>query len=169
MANPARNRKKVRGAAMIEFTLCTIPLIFVIVSIAGMSMTMWNYHTLAEAAKVTVREAAVHGAGCVGQTCAWTLGTAATLLSSQAIGIPPGKLNVTFTSSGSTQTCNPLNTCTSSATAWPTLAANVAGTTDVSISVTYVPSEAIRMITDRGAAIFSPVTLAATSRQMVEY
>jgi Flp pilus assembly protein TadG len=169
MAERGANRADRRGSAMVEFTLSSIPVILAIVSICGMSITMWNYHTLAEAVKVTAREAATHGAGCVGKTCAWTLGTAATLLSSKAIGVPVGKVNVTFTSSGSTETCNPLSSCTASAAAWPTLSANVAGTTDVSISASYMPVEAIRMITTRGSQVFQPVTLSAYSRQMVVY
>lgn len=161
--------KSTRGSAMLEFTLTTIPLVFVILSVASMAITMWNYHTLAQAVKATVREAAVHGADCVGQSCAWTLGTAATLLENKALGIPPTRLNATFTSSGSTRTCNPLTSCTGSSSAWPTLAANTAGNTDVSITVTYTPSEAMSMVTPSGTAGFSLVSLSAKSQQMVEY
>jgi hypothetical protein len=151
---------------MVEFTLSTIPLVFVIFSIFGMAITMWNYHTLAEAVKTTTREAATHGADCVGKSCAWTLGTAATYLSTRAIGVPVGQLNVTFTSTASTQTCNPLSSCTGSATAWPTAATNLAGSTDVMITANYTPMEAIAMI---GGGRFSWVNLAAKSRQMVVY
>jgi Flp pilus assembly protein TadG len=162
-------RKSERGSAMVEFTLSSIPLMFVIVSILGMGIVMWNYHTLAKAVKITAREASSHGAGCVGKSCAWTVGTAATMLSAQAIGVPVGKVNVTFTSAGLTQTCNPLSACTGSSAAWPSLAANVAGSTDVSITASYTPLAAIRMFTLKGAANFASVTLAANSRQLVVY
>ena len=166
MVKGSPRRRGQRGSSIIEFTLSAIPLIFIITSIFGMAITMWNYHTLASAVKVTTREAATHGADCVGKSCSWTLGTAATYLSSHAIGVPVGKLNVTFASAGSTQTCNPLSTCTSSATVWPTLSTNAAGTTDITVSASYTPVEAIAMM---GFGTFSWATLAAKSRQLVVY
>ena len=166
MVKRSSRRQRQRGSSIIEFTFSAIPLMFIIVSIFGMSITMWNYHTLAEAVKVTTREAASHGADCVGKSCSWTLGTAATYLSSHAIGVPVGKLNATFTSAGSTQTCNPVSTCTSSATVWPTLSTNVAGTTDITVTASYTPIEAIGMM---GFGTFSWSTLSAKSRQLVVY
>ncbi len=163
-------RTNQRGSLLIEFTLCAIPLIFVLISITQMSMTMWNYHTLAESVSYATRYASSRGAGCAGQTCATTVGSIATLLASRAIGIPPGSVNATLTSTASTVTCNPLNTCTSNGTAWPSLAGNTAGT-DVTISVSYPVKFPIPMYapgSGKGSS-FGGLTLAAQSRQMVMY
>lgn len=77
------------GLVIVEFTLYAIPLIFVIFSLFWMSMGMWQYHTLAEAVNETVRYAAMHGADCVGQTCATTVEQIANTLAGRAVGIPP--------------------------------------------------------------------------------
>jgi len=165
MPKPRMHRNPRRGGALLEFTLCAVPLIFVITSIASLGIVMWNYHTLAEAVNYTAREASAHGADCVGKSCAWTAGTAATLLASKAIGIPTGSLNVTLTSAGGTSTCTPITSCTSSATAWPTFSASQAGTTDVTVTASYRPPIFARM----RSVVFSGVTLSATSTQMVVY
>ena len=165
----AKNRKR-RGSLMVEFTLCAIPLIFVLLSVTELSLTMWNYHTLAEAVSYSTRYASSHGAGCAGKGCATTVGSIATLLASRAIGLSAGNLNVTLTSGASTVTCNPLNSCTSSGTAWPSLSANTAGT-DLTISASYPVSLPIPIFSPgHGSGTkFGALTLAAQSRQMVVY
>jgi Flp pilus assembly protein TadG len=154
-----------RGGSTLEFTLCAIPLIFVLISLVSMSLAMWNYHTLAEAVKATARAASVHGAGCVGKSCAWTAGTAAGLLATVAIGIPAGSLNVTFTAAGGTVLCSPLTSCANNMTAWPTSSASAAGTTDVTVAATYTPPMFARM----QSLGFSAVTFGASSTQLVLY
>ena len=157
-----------RGSALLEFSMTAIPLLFVIISLGWMAMGMWQYHTLAEAVNMTARIAAVHGAGCAGQTCATTVANMEALLASKAIGIPASSMNVTFTSSASTVTCNPLSSCNSNSATWPSLAGNVASTTDISITATYQFSSAIGMwTTGHGGVTFNPVTLAAKSTQAV--
>ena len=153
---------------MLEFTLTAIPLLFVIISLGWMCMGMWQYHTLAEAVNATARSASVHGAGCAGQTCATTVGETAQTLAAAAIGIPAGQMNVTLTSAASTVTCNPLNSCNSSASAWPSLAGNTAVTTNISIKATYQFSTPISIWSPtQGLEQFSAVTLAANSTQAV--
>jgi hypothetical protein len=153
---------------MLEFSMTAVPLLFVIISLGYMALGMWQYHTLAEAVNMTARVAAVHGAGCAGQSCATTVANMEALLAAKAIGIPASSMNVTFTSSASTVTCNPLSSCSSNSAAWPSLSGNVAGTTDISIKATYQFSSAIGMwSTDHGGVTFNPVTLAANATQAV--
>lgn len=158
------------GSVMLEFALTGVPLIFVMVSLVWMCLGMWQYHTLAEAVNVTARAAAVHGAGCAGQTCATTVASITSLLAARAIGIPAGQLNVTLTSSASTVTCNPLTSCSSNSSAWPSLAGNTANTTNISVKATYQFSSAISLWTpDHGPSSFSAVTLGAQSTQPVVF
>jgi Flp pilus assembly protein TadG len=161
-------REKRRGSLLVEFTLCAIPLLFVLISVTELSLTMWNYHTLAEAVNYTARYASSHGSGCVGHTCATTVGDIASLMANRAIGIPSGSVSVTFTSNASTVNCNPLSSCTSSATAWPSAA--TAGT-DVTITASLPVQLPIPMfVPGKGAGTkFGALTLAAQSRQMVVY
>jgi Flp pilus assembly protein TadG len=164
-----------RGSVMVEFTVCTIPLLFVTISLFWMGMGMWEYHTLAEAVNETARYAALHGADCVGQTCATTVEQIANALAGRAAGIPPGQLNVTLTSAAQSYTCNPLTNCQSNSSAWPTLAGNTAVTdssagTDISISAKYQFSSPISMWAPKaGKMQFGTVTLGANSTQPVLY
>jgi Flp pilus assembly protein TadG len=158
------------GSVMLEFALTGTPLLFVILSLVWMSIGMWQYHTLAEAVNVTARAASVHGAGCAGQTCATTVGSIASLLATRAVGLPSSQLNVTLTSSASTVTCNPLNSCTGNSSAWPSLAGNTAVTTNISVSATYPFSSPIPLWTPRGGTmLFHAVTLGAHSTQAVMF
>jgi hypothetical protein len=138
---PVRNWKMVKrsqaGQAMIEFVFVSIFLICILISIVSISVGMWQYHTLAEAVNVTARVAAVHGAGCAGQTCATTVDQIARTLKSRAIGIPAQQINATLTSSASTVTCNPLSTCVGNSASWPSLSGNtsLATTTPTNVSI----------------------------------
>jgi Flp pilus assembly protein TadG len=164
-----------RGLAMLEFTLHAIPLLFVIISLFWMSMGMWEYHTLAEAVNETARYAALHGADCVGQTCATTVEQIANTLAGRAVGIPPGQLNVTLTSVAQDYTCNPLTSCQSNSSAWPSLAGNTAvgdssAGTDISISAKYQFSSPISVwVPTYGSVRLGAVTLGANSTQPVIY
>jgi hypothetical protein len=159
-----------RGSVMFEFVLTAIPMVFIVISVQWICMGIWEYHTLAEAINATARIASVHGAGCVGQTCATTVDSTARLLAARAIGIPPANLNVTLTSTGSTVTCNPLSSCYGNMASWPTLSANVAGSTDIGLSATFQFTSPISLWTPRqGGESFNGVTLGANARQAVVY
>jgi hypothetical protein len=155
---------------MLEFTLTTVPMIFVLISVLWMCIGMWEYHTVTEAVNWTARSSAVHGAGCAGQTCATTVDTVARLLASRALGIPASMLNVTLTSSASTVTCNPLTNCYGNSAYWPSLAGNTAGSTDITIAATFVFASPISLWSPaHGDQSFSAVTLGANSRQAVVF
>ncbi len=155
---------------MLEFSLASIPMLFALISIIWACMGMWQYHTLAEAVNSTLRYAAVHGADCAGQSCALTVAQIESAFASRAIGLPLGNVNVTLTSSASTVTCNPLSSCASSATVWPSLAGNLAVTTDLSIAATYRFVSPISMwVPTKGAQQFNGITLGANATQPVIY
>jgi Flp pilus assembly protein TadG len=158
-----------RGNALLEFTLCSIPLIFVIVSVVQMSLGMWNYHTLNEAIKVTTRTASVRGADCASLSCALTVGEITQMLTTKGVGLLPGSLIVTLTDANGAITCNPVSTCTSSTTTWPRSGGNSTGQV-ISISAKYPFSTAISMfVPGRGGAAFRPLTFSAISQQVIDY
>jgi hypothetical protein len=136
-----------------------------------MCLGMWEYHTLEEAVNYTARAASVHGAGCVGQTCATTVGSTAQALAANAIGLPASQLNVTLTSTASTVTCNPLSSCNSNAAAWPTLAGNsTAANATITIAATYQFSSSISLwIPTVGSTQFNPITLAAQAQDPIVF
>ena len=162
-------RKGISGNALLEFTLTSIPLIFVIVSIVQMSVSMWNYHTLNEAVKVTARTAAVRGIDCASLSCAVTVGQITQMLTTKGIGLIPGSLNVTLTDANGSIDCNPVSTCTSSATKWPRTGGNATGQV-ISISATYPFNSPISMfVPGRGGKSFQPLTFYAISQQVIDY
>jgi len=166
-----RHTSSRRGQAMLEFTLVALPFLFVIISLFWMSLGMWEYHTLAEAVNYTTRTASVHGAGCAGQTCATTVESTAQALAASAIGLPPGQLNVTLTSTASTVTCNPLTSCYSNSAAWPSLAGNsTASNASISIAATFQFSSAISVwIPGLGSEQFNPITLGAQAQEPIVF
>lgn len=158
---------------MVEFMLCAIPLLFVTFSVFWAGMGMWEYHTLAEAVNETARFASVHGADCASQTCATTVEQIANTLAARAVGIPTGGMNVTLTSSAKSYTCNPLSSCQTNSSAWPSLAGNTAWGntgTNITISATYQLTGPINMyVPGHGSVQFAGITLGAQSTQPVLY
>jgi Flp pilus assembly protein TadG len=156
------------GQAMVEFAFSAVFLIFILVSLFSVSVGMWQYHTLAEAVNFTARSAAVHGAGCLGKTCATTVDQIARMLQSRAIGIPASQINATLTSSASTVPCHPLSTCVGNSAAWPTLAGNTALTTNISILATFqFTAPVVVWVPGHGTQRIAPVTFGANSMQPV--
>jgi Flp pilus assembly protein TadG len=115
-------RRRESGVAMVEFALAGIASIFLLICTFHLSMGMWNYHSIANAAHETSRYVAVKGVNCrkPGQTCYATVANIATKFKYFAIGIPDDQVNVTLTThSGTVTTCAPLNTCLTDTTIWP--------------------------------------------------
>jgi Flp pilus assembly protein TadG len=162
-------RKATSGSSVLEFTLSSIPLIFVIVSVVQMALAMWNYHTLNEAVKVTTRTAAVRGVDCVSTGCAMTVGEITTMLTTKGIGLLTGSLNATLTDSNGAINCNPVSSCTSSSTTWPRSGGNATGQV-ISISATYPFKSAISMfVPGKGHSSFGSLTFSAISQQVIDY
>jgi len=159
------------GFAMIEFTLIALPMIFLTISIIEASIAMWQYHSMAFAVDVATRVAVTHGRGCTqnGNSCSITLGNLTSLLSSQAPALDASKLNVTLYTHGTTTTCNPINTCFSSTTTFPSAAENAVNF-DVKIVATYAVANPMPMFWPGATA--SPggtFILGATSRQRIVF
>jgi hypothetical protein len=151
---------------MVEFTLAAVPMIFATMSVVWIGLGMWEYHTLAMAVGQTTRYAAVHGAGCAGQTCAITLDQLAKTLAGRAVGIPAHQISVTLTSSAKSYSSALLDSYYGNTTAWPSLAGNTAVTTNITITATYSFSSGIAML---GGVNVGALNLGATSTQPVLY
>ncbi|HUO31173.1 MAG TPA: TadE family protein [Bryobacteraceae bacterium] len=162
-------KRRENGNAALEFTLTSIPLLFVIISVVQMSLGMWNYHTLNEAVNVTTRTAALRGSDCASLSCAMTVGQITQMLTTKGIGLLSGSLNVTLTDNNGSINCNPVSSCTSSSTVWPRSGGNTVGQV-ISISATYPFTSAISMfVPGRGQSSFGSVTFSAISQQVISY
>lgn len=93
------------GQAMVEFLLVTVLVLVVFVSMIQMIILMYGYNTLADAAKMGVRYAIVHGTG-VGQSNCSGPGTATGVTPSVACTDSAGA-NVVTTVIGASSTCAP--------------------------------------------------------------
>jgi Flp pilus assembly protein TadG len=105
------SRRNQTGRSLIEFTLVGIPLILILISVIDMSIAMWDYHTLAYAVREGARYASTKGQGCTysGNTCGITVANVAQQIASAGLGLVPGQLKVTLTSSAGSVTCNPVS------------------------------------------------------------
>jgi len=168
-----RRRKNQAGSAVVEFTLACIPTVFLILSVVSVSMTMFNYETLADAVKQAARFAAVHGQGCTqnGNSCTTTIGSIATVITNYDASIPANKVNVTFTSFSGAQTqCNPLSTCLTSSSQWPPTSNydNVPGNT-VTITASYPVPWVIAIFCpgSKPGDTFSAISLPASATEQI--
>jgi hypothetical protein len=141
------SRSGEKGSTLVEFLIAGLGIMFTLASAIGMSLSMWTYNTLKYAMGEGTRYAVVHGKGCsyTGNTCGITVANIANQIASSAVGLDPGKLNVTLTSPSGSVTCAPLNSCYSNTTAWPPSNANIAGTSQITITGSY-PAQSGLMI-----------------------
>jgi|SRR5579871_6695609 len=116
-----RSRAKQRGNGLVEFTLSTIPLIFLLISIFEISRGMWIYHTINYAIQRGARFSIVHGQVCGGASasCAVTVGTVAQVIRDNSAGMDGSQFDVVLTSQSTTQTCAPLSSCYTNTQPWP--------------------------------------------------
>jgi Flp pilus assembly protein TadG len=163
-------RKSCTGNAMVEFTLVAIPLIFVVISIVELSRGMWIYTTLAHAVKTGARYAAVHGNGCVSasSSCAATIANVAQTIADDSMGLA-GQMTVVMQTPHSSQTCNPISSCTANAGAWPPSGDNDVGTI-LTISGSYNFTSALAMFWPGAAKTgSSSMNLGATASETVAF
>lgn len=156
---------------LIEFVLTGIPTIFLTLSVFEVSMTMWQYHTMAETVQVAARYAVLHGESCTenGNSCSITVGNIATSMESTGVGLDPSKLNVSLIGASNTVTCNPLNTCTSSSTVFPEGSDGAVGN-NVQITASYPIKNPFAMFWPGAASVASSdFTLAANSTQRIMF
>ena len=136
MKHPNHSR---RGSTLLEFSLVGIPQLFIVISVISAGINMWQFSSLAYASESTARYISVHGNTCSinGNSCLITIGNAASYFKSEAPALDVSKVIVKFTDgSGTTTTCNPLSTCTSSNTTFPNTTYNGVGQ-DVTVKATY--------------------------------
>lgn len=173
MQHPQVTAKKNRrsGNAMIEFVIVGIPVVFLTLSIIEASLAMWNYHTMSYAVELAARYASVHGRGCTqnGNNCAITVGNVATTIANQALGLDSSKLDVTLKTYSTTTTCNPLNTCLSNTTQFPSTTDNGVNQ-DITISATYPISSPMPLFWfGSSPSTIGNMTLGASSRQRIAF
>jgi len=142
-----------RGVALVEFTLCGIPVLFAWISVVQMSIGMWYYATMQFAVKAAGAYIAHHGATCssTGYSCSIQIKDAAAVLVANARGLDQSKISVTFTAlkSDHTTAATPvsctLDSCVTNTTAWPPTGYGAAGS-DVEIKANYQWSSALAMV-----------------------
>jgi hypothetical protein len=103
-------------------------------------LAMWDYETLAFAVREGARYSAFHGQGCSysGNSCSITVSNVAYDIATAAVGLSPGTMNVTLSSSGGTTiTCNPLNSCYGNSTGWPPSSGNTENSSTVTVTGYY--------------------------------
>ncbi len=101
-----------------------------------MGLAMWSYHTLAFAVGDAAHFASTKGIGCTytGNACGITVAAVAQRVATAGLGLVPGQLNVTLTSTAGNVSCNPVSSCYSNVTTWPP--ASPAGTNKVGQPIT---------------------------------
>ena len=165
---PRPDARRRRGNALIEFTLLGVPLLFITISIVAVSIDMWEFHNLAYSVEQTARYVTVHGATCTQNTnsCTITVGNVATYFKTQALALDPTQVIVKITDGSGTTTCNPVNSCTGSATQFPNPANNSVGS-DVTIKATYILKNPVVLFWPPDIDAPADFTVGATSRQRI--
>ena len=157
---------------MVEFLMAGIPVIFITMSIMEISLESWKFETMIYAIQVAARYACSHGRTCTKgtNTCTITVGNVATLINQQSPSLDPSLLDVTLaTHSGTAATCNPLNSCLTSSTQFPSSIDNGVGF-DVTITATYPMNNPFPMMWFGNASVAGRTyTLGAVTQQTIVY
>jgi len=180
-----RSHKRRRGFAIVEFTICAVPIIFMTTSIIEMGLESWKFHSMVFAIDMAGRYAAGHGRTCTknSNTCTIQVKDVAYVIASQAPGLDTSKLNVTLIphTVSATVNCTPINTCTTkncspgatctdNTAQFPSSTDNGVGL-DITIKATYKMYNPLPMMwfgssASSGATSY---TLGATTRQTIVY
>src|SRR5262245_28652088 len=164
-------RKHQRGSTLLEFTLIGIPLLFTIISTFEIARGMWIYQTLAFAVKDGAKYASVHGNSCStsGNSCSITVADMAARIKTSGSGLLPDELSFTLTDSGGSINCATLSACLTNATAWPTAAGGVAGSS-ISITARYAFVSSLAMFWPGHEPVrFATVNLPASARATIQF
>lgn len=158
-------RGKRRGNAAVEFALVGIPVIFTLISVEEISRGMWMYDTLASTVARTARYISVRGQDCA----CLNLGQIYTQIRQYGTGLDATQLQVTLTSASGSTSCNPLNSCKSSATAWPSSADGAVGN-NIQITAVYPFKSALIMFWPGVKTVsIATVNLNVSSKQTIQY
>jgi len=165
-----RNRTQ-RGGALVEFTMAAIPVVFMTISIFEMSLESWQFHSMAYAIEVAARFACGHGRTCTknGNTCTIQVKDVANIIATQGPALDSSRLNISLITHSTTTTCNPLNTCFTNTTQFPSLTDNGLGL-DITITAQYPMRNPLPMMWFRNSSLSgNDFTLGATTRQYIVY
>ena len=156
---------------MVEFTLTGIPLIFILISTFEMARGMWIYQTLSYTVKAATRYVSVHGNGCstTGNTCGINVGSVATYVRSNGVGLVPDLVTLRLTDASGSIDCPTLTSCLTSTTSWPTTAGGATGS-DITITGTYAFRSSLAMLwPGAGQVSFAQVNFPASARAAIEF
>jgi Flp pilus assembly protein TadG len=160
-----------RGATMVEFTLLGVPALFLCMSVVMTGIGMWQFFTLSYAATQTARFASMHGNSCTqnGNTCQVTRADVATYFQAQALALSAGSTVLTMTDGSGAITCNPVTSCPSGTSKFPSNGNNAIGS-NITIIATYPVSNPLFMYWP-GAGKVNPgtYTVGARSTQEILY
>jgi Flp pilus assembly protein TadG len=176
----ARRRNSRRGAALVEFGLVGVVLIFIWICVVQMGIGAWRYHTLQYAVKMASAYMTTHGSDCSsgGNTCSIQIENAAQVLQNNAVGIPPSTISVTFTPYASDHvtaaggayplTCT-LNNCLTNTTAYPPAGFGSPGC-DIRIQASFTFSPLMGMVVPgSGSVQFGTYTFTSDTQQAVMF
>ena len=167
-----RRSARCSGQSTIEFTLVSIPLIFILISTVEMARGMWNYEMLASAVRAGAHFASTHGKTCgTGlNTCTVKVSDVAKAIQSAAPGLPSDNFNIVMSSAtAGPVSCSPLTSCLSNSARWPPLIDSGQGL-DVSISASYTFRSAMSMFwPGAGHVQFGVFTFVAYTRQPIQF
>lgn len=145
-------RRRQRGGAMVEFALTGIPLLFFVICNVQMAIGMWHYHTIQYAVKQAGAYLASHGSSsgyCQSNTC--QIQQIATVMKTNAIGLPSNAVYMTFTpigtdhvTAGTSYSCR-LDSCVTDTTTWPINNYNGIGS-EFSIKAEYQYTHSMAMV-----------------------
>ena len=163
-----RHHHSRRGSTLLEFSLVGIPQLFIVISVISAGINMWQFSTLAYASESTARYISVHGNTCSinGNSCLITVGDAASYFKREAPALDSARVVVRFTDGSGTTTCNPLNTCTSSATPFPDATYNGVGQ-DITVKATFTLVNPMIMFWPPREDDVGSFVVGATSRQRI--
>ena len=186
-----QNRQK--GSAMVEFALVGIPTIFLLICIFEISRGMWMYETVAHAVRDGARYASVHGLNCTAppqcncsplpsccnwsNSCVVSVAQIAAVIRDAGVGLDPNQFRVTLNSEPLNSTSpnsggkgpSTLATLLADNSSFPPQAGSALGD-DIVVSGTYPFTSALAMFWPGGGKVtFNAVTLAATSRERIEF
>ena len=164
------------GNTQIEFALCAVFIVFLLISIVDLARGMWIYHTLAEAVRDGTRHAIVRGDRYVdpvtgNRLAGATLADARAVVLRHAAGLDPNQLNLRFESPAGTITCNPATNCPggSLGQTWPPVGFASAGL-EVGIIARYPYNSLVVMYFPGGGGLnFGNYTLGSSSRERIVF
>lgn len=165
------SRNPRQGSALVEFSLLGIPAIFVFLSVAMSAIDMWQFYTLAYAVDMTSRYVGMHGATCSqnSNTCTITVANIVAAFETYSPALSTSGVNLTLTDGSGATSCNPITTCASTSTQFPSASYNSVGS-NITVKATFKVKNPIAMLWP-GAGFDPPAewVLGATSTQRIVF